>query len=457
MARPSDFAVSDDPRVQAQLDRLGTLSVPQGRIGLDTIRLLLDRLDNPQRRLPPVFHVAGTNGKGSTCAFLRAALEADGKSVHVFTSPHLVRFNERIRIAGTLITDTMLAAYLERVLDVAATLWPDGPGASFFEVTTALAFLAFAEHPADASIVEVGLGGRLDATNVIPRPAVCGIAQLGIDHQAFLGSTLKEIAAEKAGIAKPGVPIVTMRYHESAAGSVAATVATRGARWLPMGSGWDAAVYRGRLHYRDEQGRLELPLPRLPGPHQPMNAALATAMLRHQHALTVGEAALKAAPLWAQWPARLQRLEPGPLLAPLPPGRAVWLDGGHNAPAGEMLGSHFDAERLAGGRLSLVIGMLANKDLRAFLAPLRGKVAHIHAVPVEEHEYHPASAFAAVAAEWGIPCTAHPGPQAAIRAIAGEGAEEGAGDGDGEGGPILIAGSLYLAGEVLRLNDQLPD
>lgn len=439
----ADHAVSDDPGVQAQLDRLATLSPGVDILGLDRITRLLDRLSNPHRDLPPVFHVAGTNGKGSTCAFLRAAMEADGRSVHVFTSPHLVRFNERIRVAGQLIDDSVLARYLERVLDVA-----EGIGASFFEVTTAAAFLAFAEHPADAAIVEVGLGGRLDATNVIANPVSCGIAQLGLDHQAFLGDSLKDIAAEKAAIAKPSAPLVTQRYPETLFPVMIDAAMAARTRWLAMGTGWDAASYRDRLHYRDAAGRIETPLPRLPGAHQVENAALAFAMLRHQQSVPVSEAALKAAPLWAQWPARLQRLERGLLLAPLPEDAAVWLDGGHNAGAGEAIGAFFTPDRLKGKQLHLVIGMLANKDVEAYLAPLAGRIAHIHVLPVKGHDHHPAERFAAVAARWGIGCSAHATPAQAIAAIADQ----------RESAPkLLIAGSLYLAGEILRSNGQFPD
>ncbi|WP_375198084.1 bifunctional folylpolyglutamate synthase/dihydrofolate synthase [Sphingobium sp.] len=439
----ADHAVSDDPGVQAQLDRLATLSPGADILGLERVTQLLDRIGNPHRALPPVFHVAGTNGKGSTCAFLRAALEADGKTVHVFTSPHLVRFNERIRISGKLISDEALAAYLARVLDVA-----EGIGASFFEVTTAAAFLAFSEHPADACIIEVGLGGRLDATNVIEKPVICGIAQLGLDHQSFLGTTLKEIAAEKAGIAKPGAPLVTQRYSDSLFPVMLDAAARNRTKWFAMGETWDAAAYRDRLHYRDDQGRLDTPLPRLPGAHQVHNAALAFAMLRHQSVVPVSEAALKAAPLWAHWPARLQRLDYGPLLAPLPENSEAWLDGGHNAGAGEAIAAFFTPDRLEGQKLQLVIGMLSNKDLDAYLVPFAGRIAHIHALPVHGHDHHPPERFAAIADLWGIPCTAHGTAEEAIASIAAEG---------NPAPRLLIAGSLYLAGEILRLNGQFPD
>lgn len=441
----ADHAVSDSPEVQAQLDRLGSLSPGADILGLERITRLLERLGDPHRALPPVFHVAGTNGKGSTCAFLRAGLEADGKSVHVFTSPHLVRFNERIRIAGKLIEDPLLARYLERVLDIA-----EGVNASFFEVTTAAAFLAFAEHPADACIIEVGLGGRLDATNIIADPIVCGIAQLGIDHQAFLGDTLEQIATEKAGIAKPGAPLVTQRYPGPIKDIMQAAADKAGTTWIGQGEGWDGAAYRDRLHYRDNQGRLETPLPRLAGAHQVQNAALALAMLRHQQAVPLSEAALKAAPIWAHWPARLQRLERGPLFAVLPQNATVWLDGGHNQAAGEAIGAFFTPERLEGRPLHLITGMLANKNPDSFLAPFAGKVEHIHALPVPGHEHHPAERFAAIAARWGIGSSAHDQPQDAVRAVSATTAADPA-------LKLLIAGSLYLAGDVLRLNGQLPD
>ncbi len=306
----SDFAISTDTAVQAQLDRLTMLSPGRDVLGLERITALLERLGNPHHHLPPIFHVSGTNGKGSTCAFLRASVEAAGLTTHVYSSPHLVRFNERIRVAGKLIDDATLAALLSEVLDHA-----EGLEASFFEVTTAVAFLAFARTSADACIVEVGLGGRLDATNVIAAPAVCGIASLGIDHEGFLlapedgtpPNPLDRIAFEKAGIAKSGVPLVTQKYAGSMANIIAVQATLNNAKLLARGEAWDAVTYEGRLHYRDEVGKLSLPLPRMIGSHQADNAALAIAMLRHQTAITVPEAALSAAMEWTRWQRPIDR------------------------------------------------------------------------------------------------------------------------------------------------------
>ena len=352
-----DFAASEDPRVQAQLDRLAALSLPQGRLGLDVIHALLARLGDPQKHLPPTFHVAGTNGKGSTCAYLRAILEAEGLTVHTAIKPHLVRYNERIRIAGQLVSDAELAALLEETLDIGEDLGP-----SFFEVTTAATFLAFARHPADACVIEVGLGGRFDATNVLEQPAACGIATLGIDHEAFLlvpedgvpQDPMCRIAFEKAGIARPGSPLVTQTYADDVALEVERRAGLAGAPLHMRGHDWWAEVAE-TIEYRDRHGELSLPLPHLPGRHQGDNAALAVAMLRHQDRVTVSPIAMAEGIRWARWPARLQLLGAGPLTA-LAAGRAVWLDGGHNADAGLAIGRHF-----AGQRLHLVIGMLANR------------------------------------------------------------------------------------------------
>lgn len=441
----ADHAHSDDPAVQRQLDRLAALSPGADVLGLERIRRLLDRLGNPEQALPPVLHVAGTNGKGSTCAYLRAAIEAAGLVAHVFTSPHLVRFNERIRLAGRLIEDAHLADYLARVLDVA-----DGVGASFFEVTTAAAFLAFAEVPADACVIEVGLGGRLDATNVLARPAATAIVQLGLDHQAFLGDTLEAIAAEKAGIAKRGTPLVTLAYPPRLAERIAAAAARAGAPWLPKGGVWDAAVYQGRLHYRDARGRLDLPLPRLPGAHQAVNAALAVAVLRHQQAIAIPPAALRAGVGWAEWPARLQRLAPGPLAGRLPGGAELWLDGGHNPAAARALADHFRGHVPAGQPFHIVLGLLANKDAAGFLRAFSGRAATVHAVPVPGHPHHAPDALAATARAAGFQAMTAAAPAEALDWI-GRHADR------GRPPVVLIAGSLYLAGSVLAANAQLPD
>ncbi len=444
----ADHAISSDPAVQSQLDRLTMLSPGRDVLGLERITALLERLGNPHNHLPPVFHVSGTNGKGSTCAFLRGAIEAAGLTAHVYSSPHLVRFNERIRITGKLIDDSTLAALLAEVLDQA-----EGLEASFFEVTTAVAFLAFARTPADACIIEVGLGGRLDATNVIAAPVACGIASLGIDHEAFLLSPedgvptdkCDRIAFEKAGIAKSGVPLVTQKYVASMANTIAAHASLTGAKLLARGEAWDAAAYEGRLHYRDETGKLSLPLPRMTGVHQSDNAALAVAMLRHQSAITVTEAALSAAMEWTRWPARMQLLGVGPLTDLLPEGSSVWLDGGHNPDAGAAIARTLED----GPPVHVIIGMLKNKDATGFLKPFAHKIASLHAVPISGHDHHGPEDLCALVQDSIAIKIADPADNVtvALERIATR----------GEPADVLICGSLYLAGEVLRANDQVPD
>jgi dihydrofolate synthase/folylpolyglutamate synthase len=443
-----DHATSQHPAVQAQLDRLWALSPGADILGLERITALLERIGNPHHRLPPVLHVAGTNGKGSTCAFLRSAIEAAGLTAHVYTSPHLVRFNERIRLAGHLITDDALAALLEEVLDHAADL-----SASFFEVTTAAAFLAFSRTPADACILEVGLGGRLDATNVISRPLVTGIAQLGIDHQSFLGDTAEEIAGEKAGIAKPGVPLVTMRYATSIAERVAAVARANGARVSAAGGAWLFGVDRGRLTYKDAAGRIETPLPAMAGPHQPENLALATAMLQHQNVLTIPLEAYRAAAATTHWPARMQRLHAGPLTDLLPPGSQLWLDGGHNPAAAAAIAATLESIAHPGvGRseVHLVLGMLANKDPAGLLAPFAGLATTLHAVPTPGHEHHAPATLAAIAQDLGISGHTAPDVATALREIAQI-------NDPAEPPIVLVLGSLYLAGGVLEANGEAPD
>jgi len=431
----ADFARSTHPDVQAQLDRLSKLSPAGDRLGLDRILELLDRLGRPQDQLPPVIHVAGTNGKGSTVAFLRAALEASGHEVHVFTSPHLVRFNERIRVAGRLIDDETLATLLTEVLDVSAGIEP-----SFFEVSTAVALVAFARTPADACILEVGLGGRLDATNVVERPLITAIANLALDHQQFLGNGLTDIAAEKAAIAKPRVPLVTQLYPPDVAARVGEIAREKDAQWLPRGALWDAIVRQGKLRYQDEQGTLDLPLPRLPGRHQAMNAALAIAILRHQNVLKIPTSALSAAMGWADWPARLQRLAPGPLVG----GREVWLDGGHNPSAARQVAAHLKHHFDDGKPLHMVFASLATKDPPGMLEPFKDLLARVHTVAIPDHASFAPSDLIEVAEELGFAADAHDSVEEALRAIPAD-------------ARVLIFGSLYLAGQVLAANDQVPD
>lgn len=436
----ADHARSDDPAVQHQLDRLATLSPGRDTLGLERIAELLERLGNPHQSMPPVFHVAGTNGKGSTCAFLRAAIEAAGLTAHVYTSPHLVRFNERIRIAGKLIDDGALASLLAETLDQAKGIDP-----SFFEATTAAAFLAFSRAPADACVIEVGLGGRLDATNVIERPLVAGIAHLGIDHEGFLGSDIAVIASEKAGIAKRGRPLVTQEYAEPLARSIERTAHDASAEWVSRGRDWKGAAYRGVLHYRDSEKRYRLPLPNLAGAHQADNALLAIAMLSHQRKIAVPEAALKAAMGWADWPARLQQLGPGPLTTLLPPNAELWLDGGHNALASDVLALHF-AETPS---LHLIMGMLANKDPVSFLTPLAGIVKSATFLPIESHSCHTPDALVAVAQELGVSAATAPDITVAVGKTSAEC--------NGTKDVVAIVGSLYLAGEALKLNGYTPE
>ena len=433
-----DFAISDNPRVQAQLDRLGALSLPSGRLGLDVIHELLARLGNPHQALPPVFHVAGTNGKGSTCAYLRAMLEAEGYTVHAATKPHLVRYNERIRVAGELISDDLLADLLKEVLDLGEDLSP-----SFFEVTTAATFLAFHRIPADACVIEVGLGGRFDATNVLGGQAACGIATLGIDHKEFLlvpeegvpQEPLARIAFEKAGIARPGVPLVTQVYPAPVTKTVIDHAMKVGARTAIRDLDWFADLGE-EIAYRDRHGELTLPLPTLAGSHQADNAALAVAMLRHQSQIAVSPEAMAKGIRAARWPARLQLLGQGPLTA-LAGNRKVWLDGGHNADAGLAIARHF----ANAAPLHLITGMLANKDPAAIVAPLKGQLLSLSVVPAPGHEAH---SPADIAAHADLPVRPFADVEAALKALPGE-------------GDVLIAGSLYLAGEVLRLNREFPD
>ncbi len=371
-----------------------------------------------------MLHVAGTNGKGSTCAFLRAIGEAAGLRVHVYTSPHLMRFNERFRVAGRLVTDDALADTLETIERV-----NDGAPITVFEVITAAAFELFAHTPADLCVLEVGLGGRGDATNVIT-PAACAVTSISLDHREMLGDTLALIAAEKAGIFKPGIPAVTGEQPPEALAALAAVAAADATPLLVRGRDWTIAPDGAGLRYEDAAGALSLPRPGLPGAHQVDNAGIAVAMLR---AAGLGVPAAAFAGLaGAVWPARLQRLTGA--LAALAPGRTVLLDGGHNPGGGEALAAHL-AEW---GPAHLIVGMKQAKDTVEFLRPLLPHAASLWAV-AEPGQHMALPVEAIIAASGGL---ARPGPTVAeaLRAL--------------DGGPprVLICGSLYLAGEVLKMD-----
>lgn len=443
-----DHAFSSDPAVQAQLDRLAALSPGRDVLGLERIAELCARLGNPQERLPRTFHVAGTNGKGSTCAYLRAILGAQGRRVHCYTSPHLVRFNERIRIAGTLIDDAALAALLGEVLDVA-----EGLQASFFEITTAAAFLAFARTPADDCIIEVGLGGRLDATNVISAPAVCGIASLGIDHEGFLlapeagtpDDPAVRIAWEKAGIFKPGAALATLRYPEPLMAIIGERAEAVGATIFSEGDGWGIAADGEGFRWTSKFGSIERTLySRMAGAHQQRNAGLAIAMLNIAPHPRPSEAEVAYGVAAAFWPGRMQRLGDGPLTRLLPDGTAMWLDGGHNPDAGAALARALEGK----APLHIVCGLLRNKDAMGFLRPFADRIASFQAVPILGHEHHdPKDLCRWVQSDLGIadaqPCD---DVEAALRHIAAHRAP----------GEVLICGSLYLAGVVLGANGEMP-
>ncbi|MFI4949198.1 MAG: bifunctional folylpolyglutamate synthase/dihydrofolate synthase [Alphaproteobacteria bacterium] len=417
------------------LNRLGRLHPKKIDLSLGRIERLLAVLDNPQDRLAPVIHVAGTNGKGSTVATLRACLEAAGYRAHVYTSPHLVRFNERIRLAGTLIDDAALAAVLEEVERANAE-----EEITFFEITTAAAFLAFSRIPADFALLEVGLGGRLDTTNVIRHPAVTAITPVSLDHQAFLGPTITAIAGEKAGIIKPGAPVVVGPQSDEAEAVIETRAAEIGAPLCRWRQEWRCEPANGGMRYEGERWTLDLPMPSLPGIHQVANAGAAIACLEQLLAADLPQAAIVDGLRRIEWPARLQRLARGPLVAMMP-GWELWLDGGHNPAAGEVL-----AAVASGWRdrpLDLVVGMLNTKDAGGFLGPLAKFARSLHAVtiPGEENPL-PAAAIAATARTVGIAAKEAETVDAALADIK-------AAD---KPGRLLICGSLHFAGLILRDN-----
>ena len=404
-------------------------------LSLDRMRTLCAVLGNPQDRLPPVIHVAGTNGKGSTIAFIRAMAEAAGLKVHVYTSPHLVRFNERIRLAGELISDARLSAILDRIEAVR------GVEATVFESTTAAAFVAMAETPADLAIVEVGLGGTLDATNVIERPLLSVIAPVDLDHAEFLGTEIAGVAGEKAGILKAGARGIVARQSEDAMAVIEAKALAAGVPLTVMGVDFDAWDERGGMVFQDQEQAFDLPAPALRGPHQVANAGLAAAVALE---LDLPLEAIVAGVAGATWPARMQRLSAGPYGEMARAAEAeLWLDGGHNPHAGRALAEALaERQRKAPRPLALIVGMLANKDHGGFFEALKGSEAHVFTVGFEGTAADPA-ALAAVARGHGLGAQSSSSVEAALSRALRLGA-----------GRVVICGSLYLAGEVLGASEE---
>jgi dihydrofolate synthase/folylpolyglutamate synthase len=399
---------------------------------MDRVERLLAALGNPERSVPPVIHIAGTNGKGSTQAMIRAGLEAGGSLVHAYTSPHLARFHERIRLAGELISEDALTALLDECVVA------NGPDEiTFFEITTCAAFLAFSRVKADYTLLEVGLGGRLDATNVVAKPILTVITPVSIDHQQYLGETLAEIAGEKAGILKRGVLCVIGPQEDAGMAVIEARAARLGCPVLAFGQQWSAWEERGRLVYQDENGLLDLPLPNLPGPFQIQNAGAAIAALR---ALGKDQAACEAAVTKAYWPARMQRLRVGPLVESAP-GVELWLDGGHNPAGGAAVAATL--ARMPVRETHLICGMLNTKDVRGYMEPLAPHVTRLHAVSIPgEKNTLPAEVTRDAALSVGMDAVvAGSVAEALVAIVAGS-----------PGARVLICGSLYLAGGVLREN-----
>jgi dihydrofolate synthase/folylpolyglutamate synthase len=436
-----------------QIDSIVTrlLALHPKRIDLTLERMwrILDALGHPERRLPPAVHVAGTNGKGSTIAFMRAILEAAGLRVHVYTSPHLVRFNERFRLgaagAGRLASDSELGDALAECDHANA-----GAPITVFEITTAAGLLLFARHPADILLLEVGLGGRLDATNVVERPLATVIAPVSLDHREFLGDTVGKIAAEKAGIFKPDVPAIVAAQPRDALAVIERLAARLHAPIRIAGEDWTATEERGRLVYQDDAGLIDLPAPKLYGRHQFENAGLAIAALRAAPTLRLLPAAFEGIAK-AEWPGRMQRLSSGKLAALVPPGGELWLDGGHNPDGGRVIASALaDLEERVSRPLVLIVGMLANKDSEGFLKNFTGLARRIVTVPIPQQENTlSAAALADAARAIGLPAQESPDIETALAAVASF---------DLEQRPrILITGSLYLAGAALAQNGTPPD
>ncbi len=448
MSGPAAGSEYATPASTPILDRLMGLHPKLIDLSLDRVYRLLDALGNPHRKLPPVIHVAGTNGKGSVIAFLKAMIEAGGYSVHQYTSPHLVRFHERIVLAGQPIADADLADVLA-ACEAANT----GQDITFFEITTAAAFLAFSRQPADVLLLEVGLGGRLDATNVIDKPALTVITPIDYDHQDFLGDTLTSIAGEKAGILKRGVIGVIGPQADEARATIEARAIDVGAPLSLFGQEFMAFEEQGRLVYQDEKGLLDLPLPRLTGRHQIENAGTAIAALREMSGFDLSTEAMERGLTGAVWPARLQRLTRGPLVDRVRGAAGggadhgeLWLDGGHNPHGARAIGQTLaDLDTRVPRALYLIVGMMGNKDARGFLEVFGGLVRHVICVPIaEEAGAADPDDLARAAQDRDLPASTAPDVRAAIDRILQMARE------DGEPAPrILICGSLYLAGRVL--------
>lgn len=393
---------------------------------------LLEALGNPQNDLPPVIHIAGTNGKGSTQAMIRAGLEGAGQRVHAYTSPHLARFHERIRVAGELISEDALTAILDECYEA-----NNGETITYFEITTCAAILAFARTPADYTLLEVGLGGRVDATNVFEKPALTIITPVSFDHPQFLGNTVAEIAGEKAGILKRGVPAIITRQPDDAMEVIEARAEKLGAPMLVQGQHWDAWEEHGRLIYQDETGLLDLPPPALMGAHQFQNAGTAITALRH---FGFGEDACEAVPTNVTWAARMQKLSHGPLIDAGPQAE-FWLDGGHNAACAATLAETLT--RLPKRPTHLICGMLNTKDISGYLEPLVPHTASLTAVSIpDEVNTLPAPVTAKAARDVGMHASEADSVMAAVQSILSKQADA----------RILICGSLYLAGAILREN-----
>ena len=442
-------AAPSSPPLRELIARLSALHPKQIDLSLERMHRLLKRLDHPERKLAPVIHVAGTNGKGSTIAYLRAILEAAALRVHVFTSPYLVRINECYRLGrlggGVLVGDDELRAALEHCERANA-----GGAITIFEAETAAAFCLFAQHPADVVLLEVGLGGRLDSTNVIEAPLATVIAPVSMDHMEFLGDTLTKIAGEKAAIIKRDVPVITAEQAPEAMAVIEQYAKRMRAAVHAAGQQWHVNVERGRLVYQDERGLMDLAAPRLFGRHQFDNAGLAIATLRALDRFKFTIAEFEAGIISAEWPARMQRLTAGALVDQAPPGAELWLDGGHNADGGRVAAAALgDLEERVSRPLVVISGMMANKDAGAFLANFAGLTRHIIAVPIPDRDNAmPPDRLADAARALGMRVETSSGIEAALRSLTRLAYEV----------PprILITGSLYLAGPVLAANGTPP-